>query len=119
MSWIRVAAALGFAGVLLGAFGAHALRGRVADNLLSAYQTGVLYHLIHTVVLLALALHAKRDQTEIRLPASLLLAGIVLFSGSLYLMALSGITRFAIVTPVGGLCFLAGWVAIFVRVGRR
>ena len=119
MSWIRVAAALGFAGVLLGAFGAHALRGRVAGDLLSAYQTGVLYHLIHAVVLLALGLHAKRDRTAITLPASLLLAGIVLFSGSLYLMALSGSTRFAIVTPFGGLCLLAGWAAIFVRVGRR
>lgn len=118
MTLTRVAAALGFAGVALGAFGAHGLRGKIADNLFAAYQTGVLYHLIHAVVLLALALHAQTSKSRVTLPAALLVAGIVLFSGSLYLMAVGGGTRFALITPAGGLCFLAAWLAIFLRGAR-
>jgi uncharacterized membrane protein YgdD (TMEM256/DUF423 family) len=119
MSSVRVAAALGFAGVALGAFGAHGLRGKISDSLLAAYQTGVLYHLIHAVVLLALALYARATKSRVTLPAALLVAGIVLFSGSLYAMALGASTRIALVTPLGGLCFLAAWTAIFVRVARQ
>jgi uncharacterized membrane protein YgdD (TMEM256/DUF423 family) len=118
MSWVKIAAAAGFAAVALGAFGAHGLRGRVSENLLSAYQTGVLYHLLHAVVLLAVALYARATNESITLVGSLLLAGILLFSGSLYAMALSGVTRFALITPVGGLCFLAGWAAIFFGLAR-
>jgi uncharacterized membrane protein YgdD (TMEM256/DUF423 family) len=118
MTLIRVAAAFGFAGVALGAFGAHGLRGKIAEHLFAAYQTGVLYHLIHAVVLLALALHAQASKSRVTLPAALLVAGIVLFSGSLYAMALGAGNRFALITPAGGLCFLAAWVAIFFRVAR-
>jgi uncharacterized membrane protein YgdD (TMEM256/DUF423 family) len=112
MSWIKVAAVVGFLGVALGAFGAHGLRGRISESLLGAYQTGVLYHLVHAGVLVALALYARATSAAITLPASLVLAGIVLFSGSLYAMALTGIGRFGMVTPLGGLCFLAGWLSM-------
>ncbi len=115
--WIRTAAVLGFLGVALGAFGAHALRGRVPDSLLSAWQTGVLYHLLHAVALLALALYARATNGDATLPAALFTAGIVLFSGSLYAMTLTGWTRLGMLTPLGGLCFLAGWVVVVVRAG--
>jgi uncharacterized membrane protein YgdD (TMEM256/DUF423 family) len=122
MLWIRIAAALGFLGVALGAFGAHALKTRLAPEMLAAWHTGVLYHLIHALALLALALYARAavSQTSIAAPASILLPaaafvlGIALFSGSLYAMALTGIRPLGAVTPFGGLAFLFawGWIAV-------
>ena len=99
----------------LGAFGAHGLRGRVPEHLLEVWHTGVLYHLIHAVALLAIALYGRATSTAIGVPASLLVAGIVLFSGSLYALTLTGITKLGIITPFGGLCFLAAWVMIAIR----
>lgn len=118
MNWVTIASALGFAGVALGAFGAHALRGRVAEPLLQVYNTGVLYHLIHGLALLALALHAQRTGVDIRWPAWLLLAGVVLFSGSLYAMTISGQRWLGAITPLGGVCFLGAWLSIALRLGR-
>jgi uncharacterized membrane protein YgdD (TMEM256/DUF423 family) len=112
MDWLKVASALGFLGVALGAFGAHGLRQRVSPEMLAVYQTGVLYHLIHALALLALALYARATATAIGVPATLFALGVLLFSGSLYLLALTGATKLGIVTPFGGLCFLAGWVAV-------
>src|SRR6185503_2100235 len=110
--WLRLAAVLGFLGVACGAFGAHALKGRLSESLLGAWHTAVLYHLIHAVALLALALYARATTQPVDWPAGLMLAGIVLFSGSLYAMALTGVTRLGIVTPFGGLCLLAGWIGV-------
>src|SRR5262245_50896078 len=110
--WLRVAAVLGFLGVACGAFGAHALKSRLPENLLAAWHTAVQYHLLHAVALLALALYARSSGQSVDWPAGLMLAGVVLFSGSLYAMALSGVTRLGIVTPLGGLCLLAGWIAL-------
>ncbi len=107
--WIKLAAAFGFLGVALGAFGAHALRARLEPRLLEIWQTGVLYHLIHAVALLALALYARSSGSDIRWGAGLMTAGIVLFSFSLYALALTGISRLGAVTPFGGLCFLLAW----------
>ncbi len=115
MSWISVSAVIGFLGVALGAFGAHGLKDRVPEHLLAVYHTGVLYHLVHAVALLALALYGRATSTAIGLPASLLVAGIVLFSGSLYAMTITGVTKLGIITPFGGLCFLAAWVTIAIR----
>lgn len=112
MNWLKVAGLIGFLGVALGAFGAHGLRGRVAPNLLEAYQTGAQYHLIHAGVLLALALYGRATSASITLSASCFSAGIVLFSGSLYLMAATGVTKLGMVTPLGGLAFLAGWISL-------
>ena len=118
MNWIVTSAVAGFVGVALGAFGAHGLRGRIAENLLNAFQTGVLYHLVHAVALFALALYGRATPASVTLPAMLFSSGILLFSGSLYVMALSGQTVFAMVTPVGGLCFLAGWASLIFTVAR-
>ncbi|MCA9646044.1 MAG: DUF423 domain-containing protein [Polyangiaceae bacterium] len=112
MTWLKLSGILGFLAVAAGAFGAHGLRNRVAANLLDAYQTGAHYHLVHAVALLALALYARSAQVSIQLPALCWTAGIVLFSGSLYAMALSGVTKLGIITPFGGLAFLAGWIGL-------
>jgi len=108
---IRLAAALGFVGVALGAFGAHGLRERLSPAMLEVYRTGVLYHLIHALALLAVALGADRLARP-RAVAALFTAGIVVFSGSLYALALTGARGLGAVTPVGGLLFMAGWVTL-------
>ncbi|MDQ6621893.1 MAG: DUF423 domain-containing protein [Verrucomicrobiota bacterium] len=102
----RVAAALCFLGVGLGAFGAHSLKPMLeAHGTLDAWNKAVLYQLVHAVALLALALHGPVNRGA----CNLLLAGIVIFSGSLYLLALTHIRWLGAITPLGGLCFLAGW----------
>lgn len=118
MLWIRIAASLGALGVACGAFGAHALRNQLSERMLNAWQTGVLYHLIHALALLSLALYARAASHAIATPAVLFTAGIVLFSGSLYAMALTGVTKLGAITPFGGLCLIAGWIAVGVSVAR-
>ncbi len=108
-----IAAALaGASGVALGAFGAHALRARLDEAQLATWHTAVLYHLIHACVLVALALYVRATGRTAVLPSALFAAGIVLFSGSLYLLALTGWRWLGPVTPLGGVAFLAGWVAL-------
>jgi uncharacterized membrane protein YgdD (TMEM256/DUF423 family) len=108
---IRLAGALGFLGVALGAFGAHGLRERLAPGMLDVYKTGVLYHLLHAVALLAVALGAERLARP-RAVAALWAAGIVIFSGSLYALAITGATALGAVAPAGGLLLMAGWVTL-------
>ena len=100
-------------GVALGAFGAHGLRERLEPQMLAVWQTAVLYHLLHAVAVIAIALAAAhwRDRLVV-ISGGLLLAGIVLFSGSLYLLAFTGIRWLGAVTPLGGLAFIAGWLAL-------
>lgn len=103
---VRVSAAVGFLAVALGAFGAHVLKEILARHEATAtWQTAVLYHLVHGAVLLGLSLAAPAR----RGPWWCLLAGIVLFSGSLYALALTGMRWLGPVTPLGGVCFLVGW----------
>ena len=111
-AWLPAAALFGALGVAFGAFGAHALRGRLPTELLAAWQTGVLYHLLHSVALLALGLFASATGRSVLLPAALWSAGIVLFSGSLYLLAGAGQRWAGPVTPLGGLCLIGGWLAL-------
>lgn len=107
---VIIAAALGLLGVALGAFGAHGLSDSLSEKMLEIYKTGVLYHLIHSVVLLVLALsNYKFIRTFIFIST-----GIVLFSFSLYIYSITGIKFFAIVTPFGGISFLIGWILIIV-----
>jgi uncharacterized membrane protein YgdD (TMEM256/DUF423 family) len=102
----RIAAALCFLAVALGAFGAHALRSTIeSHSMLEAWNKAVFYHFIHAVALLALSRFATINPKA----CFLLLAGIILFSGSLYLMALTNVRWLGAITPLGGLCFLAGW----------
>ena len=107
----RVAATLCFLAVALGAFGAHALKGTLAANhTTEVWKTAVLYHFIHAIALLVLAALPALN----RVAGSLFAAGIVIFSGSLYLLALTNVKWLGAITPLGGLCFLAGWVSLAV-----
>jgi len=103
---IRIAALLCFLAVALGAFGAHWLKPTLeANNLVDVWNKAVLYHFIHAIALLVVALPRSTNRGA----WWLLLAGIVIFSGSLYTMGLTGARWLGAVTPLGGLCFLAGW----------
>lgn len=98
--------------VTLGAFGAHALRARLAPDLLAVFETGVRYQMYHALAMLAAAFAYGRWATAQTLWAGwLFTAGILVFSGSLYLLALTGARWWGAVTPLGGLCFLLGWIA--------
>ena len=102
----RIAAILCFLAVGLGAFGAHALKATLQSNgMLDVWNKAVLYHFLHALALLFLALHVAGN----RVAYFLIAGGIVLFSGSLYALALTNIRWLGAITPVGGLCFLAGW----------
>lgn len=110
MSATRFSALMGFLGVALGAFGAHWLKSVLVENhAMSIWQTAVLYHLVHSVAALAMA--EKRP-----LASWILSIGIVLFSGSLYALALTHQQWLAFITPVGGICFLAGWAMCFKKI---
>jgi uncharacterized membrane protein YgdD (TMEM256/DUF423 family) len=106
--------------VALGAFGAHALKSRLPPEMLAVWHTGVEYHLAHALGLLAVGLVATQlpDSTLLKWSGWLMLAGILLFSGSLYALALSGERWLGAVTPLGGLAFLASW-ALFVVAAVR
>lgn len=97
--------------VSAGAFGAHGLRSRVSPEMLAVFETGARYHLTHALGLIAVAWLASWRGAAADTAGWLLSAGILLFSGSLYLLAVSGIRAFGVVTPFGGLAFLAGWAA--------
>jgi uncharacterized membrane protein YgdD (TMEM256/DUF423 family) len=112
-TFLFIAAVLGGLGVGLGAFGAHGLRGRLSPDMLAVFETGVRYHLYHTFALLAVAVLMTRIEGRSLAAAGwLFTGGIVVFSGSLYLLALTGVTTLGAITPIGGLAFLAGWVAL-------
>ena len=106
-------------GVAAGAFGAHALRARLAPEMLTVFETGVRYHLIHALALLSVAWAATRWPGHATHAAGwLFLAGILLFSGSLYALSLSGIRALGVITPLGGAAFIAGWLALAWAVWR-
>lgn len=111
----------GFTGVALGAFAAHGLRNRLPENLLGAFQTGVQYQLWHTAALIGIALLLLRwpEATLFKSAGALIVLGMLLFSGSLYVMALTGVTKLGIVTPFGGVAFLLGWLCLGIGVWRH
>jgi uncharacterized membrane protein YgdD (TMEM256/DUF423 family) len=108
----RISALLGFLGVALGAFGAHGLKDVLVRNDTAAvWQTAVLYHLVHAVVMLGLA-----SGTTWRRGAWLfLLVGVLVFSGSLYVMGVTNLRRLGMITPLGGVAFLVGWALLVVQ----
>jgi uncharacterized membrane protein YgdD (TMEM256/DUF423 family) len=110
----RLGAGLAGLGVALGAFGAHGLRSLVTPERLAVFETGVRYQLIHALAILAAAwaAHAAPQAAGPRWAGALFAAGVLLFSGSLYLLVWTGVTTWGAVTPFGGLAFLAGWVAL-------
>ncbi|NNK63089.1 MAG: DUF423 domain-containing protein [Gemmatimonadetes bacterium] len=114
-TFVIVASALGFLGVALGAFGAHALRDTLTPRDLEIFETAVRYQLIHAVALLGVAAAAARwPDVGTLLSASgwLMVAGVVVFSGSLYTLVGTGIRSFGAITPIGGVALLAGWATL-------
>jgi uncharacterized membrane protein YgdD (TMEM256/DUF423 family) len=112
MNWLATGALLMAAGVALGAFGAHGLRDRLDAYSLNVYEKAVFYHYLHAIGLMVVALLARVNAIPARAQDQvgwLLLAGIVLFSGSLYALALSGVRILGAITPLGGLAFIAAW----------
>jgi uncharacterized membrane protein YgdD (TMEM256/DUF423 family) len=100
-------------GVAAGAFGAHGLKGRLTPEMLAVFETGVRYHLIHALALLAVAWAVTRwSSRAIGVAGWLFVVGIVLFSGSLYVLTLSGIRGFGAITPFGGVAFILGWLLL-------
>ena len=109
-----LAALLLFAAVAAGAFGAHALKTKIAPEMMAVYQTAVQYHFWHGLGLLAVAVLITQRPASgtLGIAAWLLVAGVLLFSGSLYALALTGVRGFGAVTPVGGVALLAAWAAV-------
>jgi len=116
MNWTATAAIALFLAVAIGAFGAHVLQGRLDAYSMNVYERAVFYHFVHALGILAVSLMppaAGRNWV-----CRLLLAGIVLFSGSLYALALTGNRMLGAITPFGGLCFLAGWLTLALTAWR-
>lgn len=112
---LLVGAVAGFIGVGFGAFGAHGLRGRLPAEMLAVFETGVRYQMYHALAILVAAAGVGFTENRLFRTAGWLFAvGIVLFSGSLYALALTGVTMLGIVTPFGGLAFLVGWACLIV-----
>ena len=112
-TFLLAGALAAFVGVGFGAFGAHGLRGRLSAEMLAVFETGVRYQMYHALALMAVA--ALSDRLNGRLIEAagwLFVAGIVLFSGSLYLLAVTGVTVLGAITPIGGVAFLAGWACL-------
>ncbi|TGL60972.1 DUF423 domain-containing protein [Leptospira sarikeiensis] len=104
---------LGFLAVALGAFGAHGLKSLVTPDLLVIFETGARYHLIHAVVLLGLSLSGKLSESKsLRFGFWSIVIGILIFSGSLYILTLTGVRILGAVTPFGGVALLLGWASI-------
>jgi uncharacterized membrane protein YgdD (TMEM256/DUF423 family) len=113
------AAAAGFLGVALGAFAAHALKTRLAPDLLAAFETAVRYQMYHVFAIVAAVWGwARWQRREFLAAGGLFVAGIVIFSGSLYLLALTGTRWLGAITPLGGLALLAGWLCLVVAAWR-
>lgn len=111
--FLMLSAFFGFTGVALGAFAAHGLKGRLSAEYLAVFHTGVTYQLVHTLALLGVALLAAQVPGRLVTWAGICFClGILLFSGSLYGLTLSGIGKLGIITPFGGLAFLGGWFCL-------
>jgi uncharacterized membrane protein YgdD (TMEM256/DUF423 family) len=118
--FFALGAASAFIAVAAGAFGAHALRGRLEPDLLTVFDTGARYQMYHALALMAAAWAVARWSGPLVVWAGwLFLVGTVLFSGSLYALALSGVRWLGAITPLGGLAFLAGWLCLAVAAARR
>jgi uncharacterized membrane protein YgdD (TMEM256/DUF423 family) len=101
--------------VALGAFGAHGLKNKLTADMLAVYQTGVHYHMVHALGMVAVALLSEKlaGSSLVSWSGWLFLIGILLFSGSLYVLSISGIRWLGAITPLGGLAFLIGWALLF------
>lgn len=124
--FLKTAAILGALSVALGAFAAHSLKNYISDNAIATFETGVRYQFYHVFALLLVAiLHKEFEQKRIKVAAWLFIAGIILFSGSLYFLSIlqgtvqPGYKWVGAITPFGGLCFIAGWLWLLWAVARK
>jgi uncharacterized membrane protein YgdD (TMEM256/DUF423 family) len=112
-TFLLIGALAGFLGVALGAFAAHGLRGRLTAEMLGIFETAVRYQMYHALVILLIAARLPRLDGRLGSIAGwAFTAGILIFSGSLYTLALTGITAFGAITPIGGLALLVGWACL-------
>jgi uncharacterized membrane protein YgdD (TMEM256/DUF423 family) len=124
--FLRTAAIMGLLAVALGAFGAHGLKQVVPPDALSTFETGVRYQFYHALALLAVAIIFEKFPVGlIRYAGICFIAGVILFSGSLYALTAVlatdavGLQKLGIITPFGGLFFIAGWICLFLGIGKR
>jgi len=112
-TFMFIGALMGGVGVAIGAFGAHGLKGRLSPDMLAVFETGVRYHMYHALAILATAaLMSRLDGRAVHVAGWSFTAGIFIFSGSLYALALTGTTMLGAITPIGGVAFLLGWAAL-------
>ena len=106
--------------VAFGAFGAHALEARLSESMLATYETGIRYQMYHALGLILIGLLGDKSsgQQALAWSARLLHIGILVFSGSLYVLTLTGFTKLGMITPIGGVAFIAGWVMLILAVTR-
>ncbi len=114
-TFLLVGAIFGFLGVAFGAFGAHALRARLSPEMLAVFETGVRYQMYHAFAILIVAAAIGHGGGRLLdIAGWFFAAGVLLFSGSLYMLALTGVGVLGAITPLGGLCFLIGWGCLIV-----
>lgn len=110
MRWVMIGAVSAFIAVAAGAFGAHALKSRLEPDLLAVFETGARYQIYHSLALVLIGLFSlSRPSTALTASGWSMVAGTLLFSGSLYALALSGVRALGMITPLGGVAFLVGW----------
>lgn len=122
MNWTTTGAVLMVLGVGMGAFGAHALKGRLDAYSMPVYEKAVFYHFVHGLGILLVALLGRTNAITAAgqgRVATLLLIGIIVFSGSLYALALTGVRVLGAITPIGGIAFVAGWILLGYEALRR
>lgn len=115
--FLALGAIFGMLGVMIGAFGAHGLENMLSAHALQRYHTGVTYQFYHAAALLVvgvLSINHTQSPRSLTLSGIFFVLGIFLFSGSLYLYALTGVTYFGMITPVGGICFITAWISLIV-----
>lgn len=111
--WLFLAALMGALAVVMGAFAAHGLQAVLNERMLAVFETGARYQMVHALAMGLAALAARGRAARLAsLAAALFLAGILLFSGSLYMLAFTGVTALGMITPLGGLSFIAGWTLL-------
>jgi uncharacterized membrane protein YgdD (TMEM256/DUF423 family) len=118
MGFAVTGAVFAFLSVALGAFGAHGLKGKLSADMLNVFNTGVQYEMFHALALIAVGIMLKLGFTgrAMHISGWLFAIGVVLFSGSLYVLSTSGVKVLGAITPIGGLCFLAGWVFFIIGI---
>lgn len=119
--WIGVGAILVMLSVMIGAFGAHMLKPIIGEDKITVYETGVQYHMIHALGIICIGIIAKLlGESKLLLwAARLLLIGIILFSGSLYALSITSLGPLGAITPLGGVCFIAGWICLAVTALKK